>query len=179
MTLIVDRGAPSGRRELTNESFCNLSWIIQSPPTVAFLKKKSPMPPFPRKESGGKASCRCCSIARAYSQDISEAGMDAGMNGRIACHRDQAAVILTSSFLSLITTAGTSKKGETGTPLLLPSFRNVHCLDRTRVAVDGLIVIEINAHHCRNSPPLGRRTVEALCQLHGTSYQLLVSNNWT
>lgn len=41
-------------------------------------------------------------------------------------------ILLTSSFLSLITTAGTSRKGEIGTPLLLPSFKNVHCRYVTR-----------------------------------------------
>lgn len=40
---------------------------------------------------------------------------------------------LTSSFLSLITTAGTSRYGEMGTPLLFPSLRNVHWQHTKRV----------------------------------------------
>lgn len=46
MTLMVESGAFSGRRELTKASLSNLSWMIQSPPSVAFLKKYRPMPPF-------------------------------------------------------------------------------------------------------------------------------------
>lgn len=39
---------------------------------------------------------------------------------------------LTSSFLSLMTTAGTSRKGDIGTPLLCPSERKVHYQGTTR-----------------------------------------------
>lgn len=44
--------------------------------------------------------------------------------------------IHTSSFLSLMTTAGTSRKGDIGTPLLLPSLRKVHCFRTGCVGFD-------------------------------------------
>lgn len=46
ITLMVERGASPGRRELTNASLSSLSWMIQFPPSVAFLKKNNPMPPW-------------------------------------------------------------------------------------------------------------------------------------
>lgn len=43
-------------------------------------------------------------------------------------HLEPLLKFITSSFLSLMTTAGMSRKGDIGTPLRLPSWRNVHCV---------------------------------------------------
>lgn len=117
---MVDSGALSGRRELTKASLSSLSWIIQSPPAVAFLKKNSPNPPY------------CNQLATGKQGKL----LNTPHNFNAATHKSFSVKnpvnVLTSSFLSFITTAGTSRKGDIGTPLLFPSLRKVHCHNTSR-----------------------------------------------